>query len=86
MAVAAVVATAVAVVVIAVVVAATAVAVVVIVPPVHGAGKTAAMESGIALVRAMPTTKVAAVVAVDRPVVVAMNIPVTAELRADLSR
>mgnify|MGYP003313950274 CR=1 FL=1 len=30
--------------------------------------------------------QVAAVVAVDRPVVVAMNIPVTAELRADLSR
>jgi len=38
------------------------------------------------LVRAMPTTKVAAVVAVDRPVAVAMTIPVTAELRADLSR
>ena len=85
----AVVATAVAVVVIAVV-AATAVAVAVevevIVPPVHGVGKTAAMEPAIALVRAMLTTKVAAVVAVDRPVVVAMNIPVTAELRADLSR
>ena len=85
MAVAAVVATAVVVVVIAVV-AATAVSVEVIVPPVHGDGKTAAMEPAIALVKAMLTTKVAAVVAVDRPVLVAMNIPVTAELRADLSR
>ena len=65
---------------------AAATAVVVIVPPVHGAGKTAAMEPAIALVRATPTTKVAAVVAVDRPVVVAMTTPVTAELRADLSR
>ena len=83
MAVAAVVAT---VVVVIAVVAATAVAVEVIVPPVHGVGKTAAMEPAIALVRAMPTTKVAAVVAVDRPVAVAMTIPVTAELRADLSR
>ncbi|GIS14151.1 MAG: hypothetical protein CM15mP116_07340 [Synechococcus sp.] len=68
------------------VVAATAAVAVVIVPPVHGAGKTAAMAPAITLVRAMPTTKVAAVVAVDRPVVVAMTIPVTAELRADLSR
>ncbi len=60
--------------------------VVVIVPPVHGAGKTAAMAPAITLGRAMLTTKVAAVVAVDRPVAVAMTIPVTAELRADLSR
>ena len=58
----------------------------VIVPPVHGAGKTAAMAPAITLVRATPTTKGAAVVAVDRPVVVAMTTPVTAELRADLSR
>jgi hypothetical protein len=58
----------------------------VIVPPVHGAGKTAAMAPAITLGRAMPTTKGAAVVAVDRPVAVAMTIPVTAELRADLSR
>ena len=91
MAVAALVATAAAVVVIAVAAAAMAVAVVtpaavVIVPPVHGAGKTAAMAPAITLGRAMPTTKVAAVVAVDRPVAVAMTIPVTAELRADLSR
>ena len=77
---------------IAVVAAATAVAVVAtavgvaIVPPVHGAGKTAAMAPAITLGRAMPTTKGAAVVAVDRPVAVAMTIPVTAELRADLSR
>ena len=78
-------ATAVVVVATAVVVVATAV-VVVIVPPVHGAGKTAAMAPAITLGRAMPTTKVAAVVAVDRPVAVAMTIPVTAELRADLSR
>ena len=84
-AVAVVVATAVEVVVIAVV-AATAVEVEVIVPPVLGVGKTAAMEPAIALGRATPTTKVAAVVAVDRPVAVAMTIPVTAELRADLSR
>ena len=55
-----------------------------IVHPAHGAGKTAAMAPATTLVRAMPTTKVAAVVAVDRPV--AMTIPVTAELRADLSR
>jgi len=67
------------------VVVATAVAVA-IVPPVHGAGKTAAMAPAITLGRAMPTTKGAAVVAVDRPVAVAMTIPVTAELRADLSR
>ena len=90
MAAAAVVATAVAVAAIAVVAAATAVVVVamaaVIVPPVHGAGKTAAMAPAITLGRAMPTTKGAAVVAVDRPVAVAMTIPVTAELRADLSR
>ena len=83
-------AVAVAVAAIAVVAAATAVVVVamaaVIVPPVHGAGKTAAMAPAITLGRAMPTTKGAAVVAVDRPVAVAMTIPVTAELRADLSR
>jgi hypothetical protein len=81
---------AVAVAVIAVVVAATAAAAMavaaVIVLPVHGAGKTAAMAPAITLGRAMLTTKVAAVVAVDRPVAVAMTIPVTAELRADLSR
>ena len=56
------------------------------VPPALGVGKTAAMAPAITLVRATPTTKGAAVVAVDRPVVVAMTIPVTAELRADLSR
>jgi len=72
--------------VIAVVVAAMAVAAAVIVLPVRGAGKTAAMAPAITLGRAMPTTKGAAVVAVDRPVAVAMTIPVTAELRADLSR
>ena len=66
--------------------AAVAAVAVAIVPPVHGAGKTAAMAPAITLVRAMPTTKGAAVVAVDRPVAVAMTIPVTAELRADLSR
>ena len=65
---------------------AAAMAAVAIVPPVHGAGKTAAMAPAITLGRAMPTTKGAAVVAVDRPVAVAMTIPVTAELRADLSR
>ena len=92
MAAAAVVATAVAVAVAAIAVVAVATAVVVvamavaIVPPVHGAGKTAAMAPAIMLGRAMPTTKGAAVVAVDRPVAVAMTIPVTAELRADLSR
>ena len=83
MAVAAVVATAVAAI---AVVAAAVVTAVAIVPPVHGAGKTGAMAPAITLGRAMPTTKVAAVVAVDRPVAVAMTIPVMAELRADLSR
>jgi hypothetical protein len=68
----------------AVVVAATA-AVAVIAPPVQGDGKTAAMAPETMLVRAMPTTRVAAVVAVDPPAAVAMTIPVTAELRADLS-
>ena len=57
----------------------------VIVLPVHGAGKTAAMAPAITQLRAMPTTRAAAVVAVDRPVAVAMTTPVTAELRADLS-
>ena len=64
---------------------ATAVAVV-IAPPVHGDGKTAAMELVTTLVRAMLTTKAAAVVAVDPPVAVATTILVTAVLRADLSR
>jgi len=63
-----------------------AMAAAVIVLPVHGAGKTAAMAPAITLGRVMLTTNVAAVVAVDRPVAVAMTIPVTAELRADLSR
>jgi hypothetical protein len=44
------------------------------------------MAPAITLGRAMPTTKGAAVVAVDRPVAVEMIIPVTAGLRADLSR
>jgi hypothetical protein len=66
------------------VVAATAAAVV-IAPPELVAGKIAAMEPATTVEKAMPTTKAAAVVAVDPPVVV-MTIPVTAELRADASR
>ena len=58
---------------------------VVIAPQVHGDGKTAAMELVTTLVRAMLTTKAAAVVAVDPPVAVGTTIPVTAVLRADLS-
>ena len=68
---------------VAVAVAATAV---LIAPQVHGDGKTAAMELVTTLVRAMLTTKAAAVVAVDPPVAVATTILVTAVLRADLSR
>ena len=59
---------------------------VVIDPLVQGDGKTAAMAPETTLVRATPTTRVAAVVAVDPPAAVAMTIPATAELRADLSR
>ena len=59
--------------------------VVVIAPPELVAGKIAAMEPATTVEKAMPTTKAAAVVAVDPPVVV-MTIPVTAELRADASR
>ena len=83
---AAVVATAVAVAVAVIAVAVVATAAAVIALPVHGDGKTAAMELVTTLVRAMLTTKAAAVVAVDPPVAVGTTIPVTAVLRADLSR